>query len=59
MVVDYLFLQILLVHDECPRSHSIGVEAAVDCLLGGLSELASPFFVAQQGGQMRVAVLAA
>ena len=49
----------LLVHGERPLGHGVGVEAAVDRLLAGLSELASPLFVAQQGGQMRVAVLAA
>ena len=51
VVVD-LNLQILLVHGERPRGHSIGVEATVDHLLAALSELASVLFVAQQGGKL-------
>ena len=46
------YLQILLVHGERPLGHDVGVEAAVDRLLAGLSELASALFVAQQGGKL-------
>ena len=43
---------ILLVHGERPLGHGVGVEATVDCFFAGLSELASPIFVAQQGGKL-------
>ena len=43
---------ILLVHGERPGGHGVGVEAMVDRLLAGLSELASSIFVAQQGGKL-------
>ncbi|MXW78849.1 MAG: hypothetical protein F4Z57_07660 [Gemmatimonadetes bacterium] len=43
---------ILLVHGKCPRGHGVGVEAMEDRLFAGLSEVASPLFVAQQGGKL-------
>ena len=45
----------MAIHGERPGDHRGGVAATVDRLLAGLSELASALFVAQQGGQMRVA----
>ena len=38
----YDFLQILFVHGERPLGHGVGVEASMDRLLAGLSELTSP-----------------
>ena len=42
----------MAIHGERPCGHGVGVEAIVDRLLAGLSELASPLFVAQQGGKL-------